>query len=216
MRNLLFLLLSSCSVPVADNLTSYINSTPVIEIDINEEIEGQGTGVVISCHPSEPGLYTITVLTAKHVIGLVVNPIAVTTLKFPDGDTVVVQEIKIHPSMDVAILKAKINRFIAPIVLDSCTPKLADPVWVIGYPVGLGPVITEGYVSGPIETEGEKLILSSGHVYYGNSGGPVINKTTHTLVGIVVQRIQTHHGIVEHLHAFVPIVYFLDWLKVTV
>lgn len=215
MRNLLLLLLSSCSVPVTDSLTSYINSTPIVLVDINDEIEGQGTGVVIACHPSDPGLYTVTVLTAKHVLGLAVGPVAQIKLKFYNGDSIPVLEYKLHPELDVAILKAKIPTFIAPVVLNCCTPKVGDPIWIIGYPLGLGPIVTEGIVSTAIKVDSENLIVASGHVYYGNSGGPVINKNTGLLEGLVLQRIEGQRGTIEHLHAFIPIVYFLDWLKVT-
>ena len=214
MQKLLFLLLTACNVtPVS--LDSHIRATASIVIDVGDEIQGQGSGSIISCSPAEPGMFSITVLTAKHVVVLLTNPFAEGKIHLPGLEPVFVQEVKMHPTIDVAILKAKIPSFIVPISLDCTEPVVGEFTWVIGYPRGLGPIITSGYTSIPAIVSGERLNLSSAPVYFGNSGGPVINKGSNKLIGIVSQKLQGKGELIPHLHAFIPTLVFLDWLKVT-
>ena len=86
-------------------------------------------------------------------------------------------------------------------------PVTGENVSVIGHPNGLGWTLTHGVVSqgqragwGEGELDPVPYIQHSAQVFYGNSGGPVIN-SDNELVGVVSQGGPWHIGMSIHLSA---------------
>ena len=96
-----------------------------------------------------------------------------------------VTEWKLYPGTDLA-------RITVPglkcdcVALASGRPAIDTPVIVVGYPYGIGKVLTRGEVQGRVQFEGEELLLATACIAGGNSGGGlfVVRDGVIYLVGI--------------------------------
>lgn len=87
-------------------------------------------------------------------------------------------------------------------------------VWAVGAPLGFGPEVTEGNLSGAHERLGkQEFLLSSATIYKGNSGGGLFQwsreRTRFELIGVN----NAIGGGIPHIVLSVPIVYIHDFLK---
>ncbi|WP_413582711.1 trypsin-like serine peptidase [Bdellovibrio sp. HCB288] len=70
---------------------------------------------------------------------------------------------------------------ISPVKIKTSALNLNDSIYTLGYPLGT----SKKYADGFIRSFDRILAVSNLDVYGGNSGGPVFDKQTHELVGIV-------------------------------
>ncbi|WP_413576020.1 trypsin-like serine peptidase [Bdellovibrio sp. HCB290] len=70
---------------------------------------------------------------------------------------------------------------ITPVKIKSTPMELNDTIYTLGYPLGTAKKYADGFVRGFDRI----LAISNLDVYGGNSGGPVFDKKTHELVGII-------------------------------
>lgn len=103
---------------------------------------------------------------------------------------------------DIAILRVRGASGDHPTLRLGGWPAVGDPVWAIGHPGGeWEDSLTRGVVAyAPRWEEGFAWIQSDAQVYYGNSGGPLLNERgeligvcSHGLVGIEVLYIGPTH-----------------------
>jgi S1-C subfamily serine protease len=146
---------------------------------------GSGSGVVI-----RPGL----VLTARHVAiakGLLI------TKEGAKGEGVILSE---QEKVDLALIRYPLGESPCPCVaLADSEAGIDEPVYVIGYPLGIAAMVTLGHSQGVIDVSvkdmwgnahslGRRLVLTAG-VHPGNSGGGVFvyRNGQYQLVGILVE-----------------------------
>ncbi len=82
-------------------------------------------------------------------------------------------------------------------------PRLGDKSIVIGHPAGLMWTLTDGIISFPTryldEEEGyQKITQTSSPIYFGNSGGPLINSKGEC-IGVASKMIVPHLGMFAHV-----------------
>lgn len=98
--------------------------------------------------------------------------------------------IALCPEFDIAILdsQAPLEEFTL-----SLNVSLGDHIEISGFPSGsIGPVITTGSISGVITEKCGIGYTTSAHIYYGMSGGPVINDNRE-VVGVVTMLTTVHN-----------------------
>ena len=147
-----------------------------------ERLFGIGSGVVIMDNG--------TILTNLHVVAGA-ERLSVTFHDGTESDAVVVG---LHPSNDLAVIRAKKIPDDLPAATMGSASRLrpGDEVVAVGFPFGIGPSVSAGVVSGLNRSlqspKGENML--SGLIQFdaaansGNSGGPLINMEGE-LVGIV-------------------------------
>jgi S1-C subfamily serine protease len=133
---------------------------------------GSGSGVFISQD---------TIMTNMHVVSSCSTPQAWVDL--PDGDSVVVSIVAKDEARDLAILKLPPGKTSA-VWAEIGTPLMewGNPIIVVGCPGGAPPLPCRGtYIC---KTQEGRIMLNV-LAYYGNSGGPVLDEATGTLIGIM-------------------------------
>lgn len=195
----------------AYNLTNTIKACVKIEVyDAEKYLTGSGSGVVVDCdYEDTSSSWRIKVLTAKHITGPGYK------IRLLNGPAIDVIGVHTHPgNVDIMVLEALSTRPIKPVELASQLPRLGDRLITIGYPKGYGPLLTEGRAGSHWPIEGEDLMLCTCNIYFGTSGGGVVDTLSGKLVGISV-RVQS--GMmgepVTFMQGFVPINKFSEWLK---
>lgn len=158
------------------------NSTVLIRMKVKEvgsEKEGWG-----SCS----GVYidTNVILTASHCVSMP-EGIELKQLWVKKGDTSErATTIKIDTTLDLALLYTPMNG--VPVKLAKSV-RQGEKCFVLGNPLGIQQVITEGMVSSDTlairERKGVTYLLTDAVVLPGNSGGALLDKKGH-LIGIVV------------------------------
>jgi S1-C subfamily serine protease len=147
--------------------------------------DGNGSGVVV-----RPGL----ILTARHVA--VYKGLVLTKGGAP-GEGVTVSE---QEKVDLALIRYPLAESACPCVkLADYEAELDEPVYVIGYPLGIAAMVTMGHAQGVMDVTtkddwgnvyklGKRLVLTAG-VQPGNSGGGVFvyRQGEYQLVGIMVE-----------------------------
>lgn len=132
-----------------------------------------GTAVVIKTTDTETYL-----LTNNHVSGKGEEDVH---LYIENGqDKVEAEIIAQHPTVDAAVLKVNTKLLNKVAIPDIATAKIQDPVYVVGNPLGVKNVYSEGVVAGH---EGADLLIQIPCIY-GNSGSGVYNQDG-KLVGLV-------------------------------
>jgi S1-C subfamily serine protease len=168
---------------------------------------GNGSGVVI-----RPGL----ILTAKHVA---VVPGLVLVKDGTKGTGVVMAE---QEEVDLALIRYPLAEASCPCVrLADSEAAIDEPVFVIGYPLGIAQMVTMGHAQsiqevyitddwGQTHKLGKRLVLTAG-VMPGNSGGGVFvfRDGEYQLVGIMVQMMPMPGGPISFA---VPLAEIKDFL----
>ena len=169
-----FFIAVSLSFPVQANhtVTEIMDST----VKISDYKGGEGSGTVVYSKETKRGVLTY-ILTNQHVIQNNVDDLVMITRY---GKTIDYQEAKVvaksYP-FDLALLRVHNVRHKAPYVWPYATFNNTEqppgtPVLIVGFPLGQGPLPTEGLLSRTdYFNEGPKLTLSSAPAIYGNSGG---------------------------------------------
>ena len=140
------------------------------------------------------------ILTAHHVIDLLDEIYAV----FPDGRVFPASVVGSCAFSDVAVLELdSVSVFEPPVVSDSNTIKVGDPVAAIGSPFDLAESLNTGIVSQvnrfvDIEYSGQvrwvsNLIQFDAAVNSGNSGGPLFDSDGN-VIGLVIARVEPVEG----------------------
>lgn len=133
-----------------------------------------------------------------------------------DGDQYKATVLAVNQLYDLALLKSKINRYTYTFSLRLTPPVEMERVLAIGCPMGFDPVITEGIVSRSHDMAGKPRWICSAPVYFGNSGGAVLDYHTKELIGIstslMADRIGFGMNIITHLHLFSPTSEFYMWV----
>ena len=100
-------------------------------------------------------------------------------VKLSSGKICLAKVVKIHPKMDLALLKIKPPHSLTRAHLgDSSDIKVGQWVLAIGNPFGLGTSVSQGIVSGTsrfIHVGASDLIQTDASINPGNSGGPLFN-----------------------------------------
>lgn len=206
--SLLLVLVSTLSLSM-DAAKVYVKCVPSV-VDIQVSIDGgefqhSGTGFVLNDHQFvtakhvvdfddilEPGAHTFVF---RAVVGKI--PVQITALHKSTGDT------------DIAILEAGKKLSTRSLPLAPGNPAIGSRVYVIGYPLDMGLVLSEGLVN----QYPDRLILGvsgtigiSAGVLGGNSGGPVVDESGR-VIGIVLGGIRGTHiqyiSPVSHIRALV-------------
>lgn len=117
-----------------------------------------------------------------------------------------------HETLDVALVVIdKIDIVLAEV---STIVKPLDVAYAAGFPLGMTKTISIGLINDPIEIKTGWLCTAP--AYKGNSGGGVFNSLGQ-LVGISAALGAEPGGpepiVVPHLHVFVPVYIFIDWLE---
>ena len=183
-----------------DSLTQlYKNATPgVVDITVDsttpsnsfttpfgpggqQETQAEGSGFVIDTKGD--------ILTAQHVVDGA-NSI---TVRFQDGSTTKATVVGTDQSTDVAVIKVSVDASkLHPLALGSSADALpGQDVVAIGSPFGLPETMTSGIVSAvnrtitaPNNYSISGAIQTDAAINHGNSGGPLIDVATNTVIGI--------------------------------
>lgn len=122
--------------------------------------------------------------------------------------------IKWDPAQDLAILRLQEGQMphnhISILPISTSSQNFGDRVYAIGHPAGQSWTVTEGIVSNPQRlsrsripggrTVYHKVIQASAQVFYGNSGGPLVNNRNE-VVGVCSKMIETHLAFFTHTEA---------------
>lgn len=147
-----------------------------------------------SCGSGFSFIHTDLVITNLHVVKTLVdlekmNAIGLATLVTENGQRLTAQILYAEEKYDFAIMKITQPLPAGRVVLQpaqSFTPSRGLKLIFSGYPHGMPQLLTsEAIISSPLE-EGKFTI--DGMVNGGNSGGPIIDRDSGELVGIVTQR----------------------------
>jgi len=180
---------SSTAEMVSRVLPSVVNvrvrSLQLDEFGAIRQGRGEGSGVIIDRNG--------TILTNAHVVR---DAVEVTVAFNDDHDPMEGRVVGAVVDRDLAVIRVAADDLEAITIGRSQAPqlRLGDPVVAIGFPLGLGPTVTKGIVSGrdrsiPV-AEGltgtevlEGLLQTDAAINPGNSGGALVNAAGQ-LVGI--------------------------------
>jgi putative serine protease PepD len=147
----------------------------------SQKTEAEGSGFVIDTKGN--------ILTAEHVVE---NATAV-TVTFQDGSTAKATVVGTDKSTDTAVIHVDVpSSKLHPLALgDSSTVQPGQSVIAIGSPFGLPETMTAGIVSAtnrtitaPNQFSITGAIQTDAAINHGNSGGPLIDTATNTVIGI--------------------------------
>lgn len=161
-----------------------------------------GSAVPVSCVRLDDGRWQTLFLTARHVV-----------IDQPETDWSVNQDsdrwigdgtvLSQHPLQDAALVLFWSLDPVAIVLLNAQAPTIGDRVWAIGYPLGQNRMVSEGIVSNKNS--------ATTNVYYGNSGGPVVDLRG-SIVGLV-SAMRGRRTPVHHLMVMVSISDLVEWLE---
>ncbi len=151
---------------------------------------GTGTGFIINNQG-----YT---LTAAHVIG---SDNAVGVI-FRDGSYIESQVIFADPATDVALIKLTDTSSLPTLLRlgDSDAVVETEEVYVIGYPGG-NYSITKGIIA----EKARNYLKTDAATNPGNSGGPLVEKTSNLVIGMIVASKVIQGSVAEGQHYAIPI-----------
>lgn len=197
--------------------------TAAAKITLEDKQGSIVTGTVFPIYSEEVNSkhYEVYFITAAHVVREV-TPTKIEFYSMPNKNweisnlvTLMLGDIKtvyIHPTIDVALVKAKSEVGIPLIDLTVEDPKFLEDVVAVGCPFGEPLFISQGRVVRPSLTTGMWLITAP--VVPGNSGGPIISVKTGKVVGITSRIYTINYGFstsyIEHMHEMVPSSIFYD------
>lgn len=142
-----------------------------------------GTGVVI-----KTGYNETYILTNNHVAGDKLKDVKLYVENDKTHKLVKAEIVANHKTVDAAVIKIYANLPGKKAITGIATAKIQDPVYVVGNPLGVRDVYSEGVVAG---YESESMLLQMPCIY-GNSGSGVFNSDG-KLVGIVYA-LEMYHG----------------------
>ena len=147
----------------------------------SQKTQAEGSGFVIDTKGN--------ILTAEHVVE---NATSV-TVTFQDGSTAKATVVGTDKSTDTAVIHVDVSSSkLHPLALgDSSTVRPGQSVVAIGSPFGLPETMTAGIVSAanrtitaPNQFSITGAIQTDAAINHGNSGGPLIDTATNTVIGI--------------------------------
>ncbi len=181
----------------------------------------QGSAIPVDCIELSDGSYRVTFLTARHVVlnskgndtveRMWVNLFDAPNFQFA-ANLVPTRLIAAHPTMDVALFTARLNRPVDVLDLDYRMPVLSERVTAAGFSEGLSLSIGEGIISSLVwfwyfpDWEGAYQI--SAFYKAGASGGAILDSDGDVL-GIIVGGWSTS----EHINFFLPVLQVRDWIE---
>ena len=201
----IFFLLSSCAlvgnvqVP-GGRVAAALNTWKILSTS-----GSSGTAFPVLSGRLESGDYETTFLTAKHVVAGA-NPtgwaVSQDGQRYERGGYVLSK----HPHIDAALVVFVTKRKIDLLYLRTSPPRFGERIWTIGYPAGRHRVISEGIMSS--STHG------SSPIYFGNSGGPVVDSRG-AVIGIAVAVLKDGPFglVIMHAMFIVPLSQIKPWLK---
>jgi S1-C subfamily serine protease len=175
------------SVVVINTIREGIGSRQNERLDVAE----LGSGVLISADGE--------ILTAAHLV----QTADTVFVQFSSGDVIAAKVIASEPAADVALLK--LTRLAPPGAAvaklgDSARTEVADQIFIVGAPHGIGHTLTVGYISGRRRSNFLNSGLSMAEFFQtdaainqGNSGGPMFNMAGE-VVGVVSSIISKSGG----------------------
>ncbi len=114
------------------------------------------------------------------------------------------RELSVHGSKDAAVLTFLSSRPVPLVTLSYRAPRFGEVVYVAGYGGGGGALwLAQGLVSGPDRC--------TAPIYFGDSGGAVINQSGRVL-GIIVSMEASLYGPISHHCRLVPLHHVRRWL----
>ncbi|HVS84148.1 MAG TPA: trypsin-like peptidase domain-containing protein [Gaiellaceae bacterium] len=150
----------------------------------SQETQAEGTGFVIDTKGD--------IMTAEHVV----DGANTITVRFQDGSTAKATLVGSDSSTDVAVIKVDVDSSkLHPLTLgDSSSVEPGQTVAAIGSPYGLPETLTAGIVSAiertitaPNNFSIPGAIQTDASINHGNSGGPLIDVASNTVIGVNVQ-----------------------------
>lgn len=174
--------LVASSLLIASTLTAYATSSVTDLMEYSVKISNQdgssGSGTVLYSKESKRGVLTY-VITNNHVIAsgkngrIIVNKRIEGKQELQEATVVAADSMK-----DLALLRLEDSWHMEPYAWDIPDLSFDEPipgvdVTVVGYPMGLGPIVTTGTytrISYFMESS-QKQMLTSAPVIWGNSGG---------------------------------------------
>lgn len=165
---------------------------------------GSGTASPVLSAPMESGEFLVLFLTCKHILR--VNPIWQANLH---GEDVLLNGtvFATHPTKDIALVAFISSHPIEVVTLDRRLPRFGEQVLVAGYPAAEGLHLSMGLVGAPNR--------SSAPIFFGNSGGPVIDSGGRVIavaVGLTMARSGSVVIPITHMMWMIPIFEISDWL----
>jgi S1-C subfamily serine protease len=164
-------------LPTSSNTPSFPFSQP----NQSQKAEAEGTGFEIDTNGN--------ILTAQHVVA---NATAI-TVTFQDGSTAKATVVGTDKSTDTAVIHVDVSSSkLHPLALgDSSSVEPGQSVVAIGSPFSLPETMTAGIVSAtdrtitaPNKFSITGAIQTDAAINHGNSGGPLIDTATNTVIGI--------------------------------
>lgn len=126
-----------------------------------------------------------------------------------------INQIIYHPTLDITILITDNDSYLEPVKVSTRTPYAAEKVVAVGFPLGIGMLLTEGYTC--YSLEGQNKSVCSAPIYPGSSGGGLFFSKTKELIGISIQILtipeKNGSSLAENIHIYIPISCFIDWLE---
>ncbi|RWU06015.1 hypothetical protein DWB63_04915 [Pseudodesulfovibrio sp. S3] len=167
------------TIPLVDNYITSFSEKPSRVTDSTVTVRtayGHGSGFIIT----DDGY----IITNQHVVGKSDK----VSIGFSNGFELPGKVIKVHPTRDVALVKAELNSA-RPMPIRQTPVKVLEPVFPVGTPLDqkLRSTITRGVVSALREDEktGLHLIQTDADIQPGNSGGPLVDNNGN-VVGVCV------------------------------
>jgi serine protease Do len=166
-------------LPTVVNITSFVIDTPdsttmnaarsTTNPDPGHPKTTQGSGFIIN----QDGV----ILTNNHVIAGAYD----IEVMFSDGARVPGRVLATSPRIDLALVKIETNHPLAVVRwADSDKLQIAEPVFAIGNPLGVGLSVTSGIISALnrniMDTPYDDFIQTDAAINHGNSGGPLFNR----------------------------------------
>jgi len=166
-------------LPTVVNITSFVTDASATaamnaaSVPANQDAAHaktvQGSGFVID----RSGV----ILTNNHVIAGAYD----VQVMFSDGERVPGRILATSPRIDLALVKVETRRpLVAVRWADSDKVRVADPVFAIGNPLGVGLSVSSGIVSALnrnlMDTPYDDFIQTDAAINHGNSGGPLFNR----------------------------------------
>lgn len=205
----LLLLLSGCA---SISLSELATATVLVSIEVDGKEIGSGSGVIVGCYRTS-GAFELKIISAKH---LLTNRAVYSISSARIEKTLLTDIIIPNNDLDFIIFKCKYDKYIEPAKIEKSSSSFGLDVIAIGYPAGIGLVITKGVVAGYRENNR----LCSADTFPGSSGGPVFDASTGRIVGITIQvgamNLDTPIGRltipISFIHIMLPSNRFYDYL----
>lgn len=109
------------------------------------------------------------IITNEHVVGREKKA----RVDFPGGETLIGDVVLVDKQADLAAIVVKPTKQFAWAGIAEYTPRVGDPIWAVGYPLGVGPHVREGKVTGYQTQARPNFLLVDTLINHGDSGGSI-------------------------------------------